>query len=285
MRAPAKINLALHVTGQREDGYHLLESLAAFTDFGDVVTVGRSDADQFEIEGPFASALPADGSNIVISALELFRRETGTRDPVSISLEKHIPVASGIGGGSADAAACLRALNSVFSTGLSLDELAELGAVLGADVAMCVYSKPLIAKGIGEKTELVKNFPALDVVLLNPLRPVSTPEVFSRLANKVNSPLPPLPDFNDLVSLCDWLSKSRNDLEEPARPAVPEICLQTGALEKAGSLFSRMSGSGATCFGIFSNGEEAMNAADKIRLNDPNWFAVATRTLGADRVQ
>ncbi|WHA40689.1 4-(cytidine 5'-diphospho)-2-C-methyl-D-erythritol kinase [Agrobacterium larrymoorei] len=279
--APAKINLALHVTGQREDGYHLLEMLVTFTEAGDVLRVTDADADRFSISGPFAQVLKdADpDSNLVLKARDLLRahlQEGGTATPpVSIHLEKNLPIASGIGGGSADAAAILRGLMRHWNVQVYSDSLSEMALKLGADVPMCLASTPLIARGIGEELTLLPNFPKLSLVMVNPLQAVSTPAIFRLLESKNNAPLPALADD-------DWLSMLgalRNDLQPPAMRLLPQIQDVLSLLEANGAEFVRMSGSGATCFGLFPSWEQAQAAAARLREQQPEWYVQETTTI------
>ena len=280
--APAKINLALHVTGRRADGYHLLVSLVAFTRFGDRVTMSPSVEDRFELTGPFAAGLPADDSNLAVRALKAMRAEFGRHEPVSISLEKNLPVASGVGGGSSDAAAVMRGLASLWRLPADPRRLARVGLGLGADVPMCLAARPLLARGIGDEITPVDGFPSLGIVLVNPGVAVSTAAVFAALASRDNGPLPPLPAHLDFHTLCNWLETTRNDLEAPARAIAPAINGALAALKKAGAHFVRMSGSGATCFGLFESGNLAKRAASEIRKRKPDWFVAATRNTSRD---
>ncbi len=276
--APAKINLALHVTGQRADGYHLLESLVVFTQAGDLIEISDAESDGFVISGPFADVLKeADpASNLVLKARDLLRAVAGIgATPVFIHLHKNLPVASGIGGGSADAAATLRGLCRHWAVAPDRSALVEIGLQLGADVPMCLASRPLIARGIGEDIEIIEDMPTLHLVLVNPLKGVSTPEVFRHLANKNN---PPLMQRGSE----DWLSfiaQSRNDLEPPARTRLAEIGEASALLTRTGAALVRMSGSGATCFGLYATAEDAQSAAVFLRQQRPGWYVQATRTV------
>lgn len=275
--APAKINLALHVTGRRADGYHLLETLVVFAEFGDRITVAASGEDGFFVDGPFAGAVPRDAGNLVLRARDALRAAypAPAAQPVSISLEKHLPVASGIGGGSSDAAATLRALARLWRIPADGAALARLALPLGADLPMCLAGHPLIARGIGEKLDPVRHFPALPMVLVNPGVAVETPKVFRALASRENPPLAPL-DTADTV--LDWLGASRNDLEPAAMSIEPSIAAVLAVLRRSGAAFARMSGSGATCFGIFDTTSAASRAAAAISAEHPNWFSAATMT-------
>lgn len=276
--APAKINLALHVTGQRADGYHLLQTLVVFTEAGDLIEISHAESDGFAISGPFAGGLKqADpASNLVLKARDLLRAlpdVNGT--PVFIHLHKNLPVASGIGGGSADAAATLRALMSHWKCAPPPSTLLEICVELGADVPMCFSSRPLIARGIGEDIDLIEDMPTLHLVLVNPLKGVSTPEVFRHLDQKNN---PPLMQRGSE----DWLgfiTQCRNDLEPPARTQLAEIGEASALLTQTGAAVVRMSGSGATCFGLYATAEEARLAAVFLRQQRPDWYVQATKTI------
>ncbi|MEQ8481695.1 MAG: 4-(cytidine 5'-diphospho)-2-C-methyl-D-erythritol kinase [Hoeflea sp.] len=283
--APAKINLALHVTGRRDDGYHLIETLAVFTSLGDRLSAETADEDRFTINGAEAGPLLGDASqdNLVCRARDALRIEARAcgreAPPVHLTLEKGLPVASGIGGGSADAAAALRLLNDFWGLATDSAALATIGLELGADVPMCLLQRPLIARGIGEHLSPVEiGFP-LNLVIINPRVPVSTPVVFKALKRRDNPPLPAAKNWTDLESLLSWLAETRNDLEPAASYSVAEIGRGIDALRDTGALFARMSGSGASCFGIFEDRLSAEAAASAILESNPGWFATATATL------
>lgn len=282
--APAKINLALHVTGQREDGYHLLDMLVTFTEAGDVVRIRNADEDSFSISGRFApELLQSDASNnLVLKARDLLRghvQKSGfTPAPVAIHLEKNLPVASGIGGGSADAAAALRGLIRHWQLEIDDKTLIDKALMIGADVPMCLASQPLIAQGIGEEITLLPQFPQLSLVLVNPLKGVSTPHIFRLLEEKQNAPLED--QGQSWLSMMDVL---RNDLQPPAVKLLPEIGDMLAMLHLEGADVARMSGSGATCFGIFSDWEKAEAAAASLREQKPGWYVQETRTIAGRR--
>lgn len=287
--AHAKINLALHVTGQREDGYHLLESLVVFTSLGDAVSATPDKVDRFVIEGPEAGSLAdePETDNLVARARDVLRQAALAKGkvagPVSIRLNKRLPVASGIGGGSADAAATLKLLAELWNYQPGHEAMMQLGLKLGADVPMCLAGRPLLARGIGETlTPLDLGF-SLDLVIVNPRIGVATPAVFAALENRQNPPLPPLPvhGFADRDSLLAWLGQTRNDLQAPARISVPAIADCLHALNDAGARFARMSGSGASCFGIFDGSQAAQEAAAQLQRSRPDWFVAATSALPA----
>ncbi|MDP9732368.1 UNVERIFIED_ORG: 4-diphosphocytidyl-2-C-methyl-D-erythritol kinase [Rhizobium sp. SORGH_AS260] len=284
--APAKVNLALHVTGQRADGYHLLESLVVFTEAGDTIHIQDADVDSFSISGPFGDLLHAGdgGNNLVTRARDLLRNALASMGqpapPVAIHLEKNLPVASGIGGGSADAAATLRALLRHWRAGMTADRISSIALTLGADVPMCLESRSLIARGIGEDIEPVNDLPELFLVLANPLKAVSTPEIFRRLQNKANPPLPTPAKVGEVtIGWMDFLAESRNDLQPPAQTLLPDIGEIIGLLSEEGATLVRMSGSGATCFGIFHSFDAAQNAETSLRKKRPGWYFQATRTI------
>lgn len=282
--APAKVNLALHVTGRRADGYHLLESLAVFTRFGDRVSIEPSERDAFSVSGPYARDVPADETNLVLKARDALRSLCGPAraTPVAITLEKNLPVAAGIGGGSSDCAAVLRGLGSIWGLDPGDAALERIGGALGADLPMCLAARPLVARGTGEVLSPVAGFPTLGLVLVNPGVGVSTPAVFSALQKRDNDGLPPLPSQLDFRTLRDWLGATRNDLEDAARSIEPSVDAAKGALQEAGAGFARMSGSGATCFGIFETGNMAKRAAALIRSHHPGWFVAATRSMPSE---
>ncbi len=281
--APAKINLALHVTGRRDDGYHLLDSLAVFTRFGDRLEVEPAERDEFSVSGRYVAGLPLDGDNLVVKARDALRHAAGTRQtrPVAIRLEKNLPIASGVGGGSSDAAAVLNGLARLWGLDIDRAGLARIGLALGADLPMCLEAKPLIARGIGDELSPLPAFPALALVLVNPGVAVSTPDVFKALARRDSEALPPLPKRLDFHGVRNWLETTRNDLEGAARSIQPAIGEALKALDRAGAGFTRMSGSGATCFGLFETGNVAKRAAIEIRGRHPDWFVAATRSMEA----
>lgn len=266
--APAKINLALHVTGRRGDGYHLLDSLVAFARIGDVVHLSPGPL-SLTLDGPFADPGLSGDDNLCLRAARL----AGAN--VAIRLEKHLPVASGIGGGSADAAAVLRGLRRM---GLNLPPQPKS---LGADVPVCLLSAPARMQGVGEVVTPLPPLPDLHLVLVNPRIAIHTPQVFAQMTRRDNPALPPIPDFADAAALIDWLGATRNDLETPALHIAPVIAEVLAALSAEGALFRRMSGSGATCFGLFAAKQAAEDAAAS--LSGRGWWAVPTELAPVDR--
>jgi 4-diphosphocytidyl-2-C-methyl-D-erythritol kinase len=269
--APAKVNLTLHVTGQRADGYHLLDSLVMFTALGDVVTVATADRLTLTIDGPFSAGLTADNNNLVMRAARSF----GVTNGAAITLTKNLPVASGIGGGSADAAATLRALSRLW--GLPIPDSATI-LKLGADVPVCMTSKLSRMRGIGDQIDTLGPAPKLDILLVNPNVAVSTAQVFGGLASKSNTSMAAdMPDPRDGGDWVNWLLAQRNDLETPARISAPAIDDVLGSLRaQVGCTLARMSGSGATCFAFFKNGTSRDAAAAILRLTFPTWWIAET---------
>ncbi|MDE3078548.1 MAG: 4-(cytidine 5'-diphospho)-2-C-methyl-D-erythritol kinase [Paracoccaceae bacterium] len=264
--APAKVNLALHVTGRRADGYHLLDSLVVFAGVGDRLRAERADRLTLEVTGPRAAGVPTDATNLVLRAAATLGAGRGAR----IVLDKHLPAAAGIGGGSSDAATALRVLAELW--GLPLPG-ADAVLALGADVPVCLAGQPARMRGIGERLEPLPDLPPAWLVLVNPGVGVPTGAVFQGLARRDNPPLPEPRPWPDAVALADWLREARNDLEPPARavaPVIGEIIDRLAATD--GCLLSRMSGSGATCFGLFASAAAASAAAQALRRMRPDWW-------------
>ncbi|MFT3690445.1 4-(cytidine 5'-diphospho)-2-C-methyl-D-erythritol kinase [Paenirhodobacter sp.] len=257
--APAKVNLALHVTGRRADGYHLLDSLVAFAPFGDRLWL-EPGAASLTVTGPEAAGVPDGPGNLVLRAAAL------AGGAARIVLQKNLPAASGIGGGSSDAAAALRGLAAM---GFALPKGTE---GLGADVPMCLVPRPARARGIGADLEPVA-LPPLPAVLVNPRVEVATPAVFRALTCRENPSLPEIPPAGT-VDFIDWLSLQRNDLEPPAMAIAPVIYTVLATLRATpGCRLARMSGSGATCFALYATEAEAEAALTRIRVAHPSWWS------------
>ncbi|MCI2395429.1 4-(cytidine 5'-diphospho)-2-C-methyl-D-erythritol kinase [Aliiroseovarius sediminis] len=267
--APAKVNLTLHVTGQRKDGYHLLDSLVVFADIGDRVTVRPADNFRLEVTGPCAEGVPTDATNLVARAAALFDQ------PVHIVLSKHLPAAAGIGGGSSDAAATVLAMAEI--TGNS--RLPEGVTALGADVRVCLMRQAARMRGIGDDVAPCPGLPPLFAVLANPGVDVPTPTVFKALEAKTNLPMPKrLPQGLKTRAFIEWLAAQRNDLEAPAIAHAPIIAQTLDTL--AGlpdARLARMSGSGATCFGLFDTEQAAQDAARLLLDQQPDWWVTPAR--------
>jgi 4-diphosphocytidyl-2-C-methyl-D-erythritol kinase len=257
--APAKINLHLHVTGRRPDGYHLLDSLAVFAAIGDRLTVTPSDDLFLALTGPFAAGLAAEPDNLVLRAARTLAASAGIRPTGHLVLEKNLPVASGIGGGSADAAAALRLLSRFWQ----LPDATDVAAALGADVPVCQGSRPALMSGIGERLAPAPRLPEIGIVLVNPGVAVPTQAVFRARSAAFSQPAAfPADGWPTAASLVASLRETRNDLEPPAIQIAPVIAAALDTLSEApGCLLARMSGSGATCFGLFPSEAAATEAA------------------------
>lgn len=265
--APAKVNLALHVTGQGADGYHQLDSLVMFADVGDRVQVEPADTLGLSVTGPMSAGVPTDETNLVLKAAK-WLHPTGR---AHLTLQKFLPAAAGIGGGSSDAAAALRILSEFWGR-----PIPHGSQILGADVPVCLAPTAQRMSGIGEETVPVKGICSIPAVLVNPNIPVSTPDVFAALTNKTNAPLPSdLPILRRPQVAIEWVEQQRNDLQPAAINVVPEISNVLDALERAGAGVARMSGSGATCFGLFASQDAADCAAAELSLN-ANWWVQPT---------
>ncbi len=266
--APAKINLTLHVTGRRADGYHLLDSLVVFADIGDTVRVSPAERLSLKVDGPMAVGVPVDDSNLVLRAARLLDPGRGAR----IILTKRLPAASGIGGGSSDAAACLRALSRLWD--VSLPQNLES---LGADVPVCMAPGAQRLRGTGEVLDPVPGLPSCDILLVNPGVAVSTPQVFGALRWRDNAPMPDtLPDWSTAGALADWLKDQRNDLQAAAIAVQPDISDVLDVLAGTGCLHCGMSGSGATCFALFPFGTgAAAQVAEGLAAERPLWWSAA----------
>jgi len=275
--APAKVNLFLHVTGRRADGYHLLDSLVVFAAAGDVLQ-GRFDGElSLALTGPFASGLPAPrpqdagvGENLVLRAARALSALTGQAPRAALVLDKRLPVASGIGGGSADAAAALRLLGRLWGVAPRAEELAALALGLGADVPVCLGARAARMQGVGERLSAVPAMPALGLALVNPGVAVSTRAVFGARAAEAGGAghlgglaPPSLPGrWADAAAMAGWLGAAGNDLEDAALALCPPVGAVLAALRaQPRCLLARMSGSGATCFALFAGEGEAERAA------------------------
>lgn len=281
-RAPAKVNLGLRVTGKRSDGYHLLDSLVVFASIGDVVALRPTDAAESRlcVRGPFASALSGDATdNLVLQAATAFREAFGG-PAVDIILWKHLPVAAGIGGGSADAAAVLRLLQH--GTQIPAEAITDLALKLGADMPMCLANAPARIGGIGEALTFLDGIPSVHAVLCNPGVPCSTPAVFKARTGGFSAPAD-MPDGPlESAHLASITRTFGNDLTAPAIHCAPAIngCLQ--ALERTdGARAHAMSGSGATCFALFETKMAARKAAKTLANAHPDWWVRQARLKGS----
>jgi 4-diphosphocytidyl-2-C-methyl-D-erythritol kinase len=276
--APAKINLFLHVGGKRADGYHELESLVVFARVSDELVCKPADELSLSIGGPFAVALSSDSDNLVLKAARALTAHASVRKGARIVLTKNLPVASGIGGGSADAAATLRGLARLWNLNITQDELCKIGETLGSDVPVCIGCTPAWMEGRGETVTTLAGIPEVPMVLVNPGVAVPTGKVFAALKQRrgIGLPLPrAMKGANELVS---YLKTTTNDLEAPAREVAPIIGDVLNALRsQRGALLTRMSGSGATCFALFESDEFATAAAQALNSRNPGWWIVSSR--------
>lgn len=288
VRAPAKVNLFLHITGRRVDGYHFLESLFSFTKKGDLLRFLPSKTLNFTVSGPFSETLEAEkaSDNLVIRAAVALKNYTGVIKGAQIALEKNLPVASGLGGGSADAAAALLGLNALWKTGLSEKELTALALKLGADVPSCLSSSSQIVRGIGDVLVPVKLPWSAGIIIINPGVQVSTPKVFEAFrASRSRRELPPfdapLHDAKNVISSIENLGiMAENSLQYPAEQLCPEIVSVIRFLANSDqSDLIRMSGSGASVFALYSDKAAAESVAQRAKEKNPDWWVMAD-TIG-----
>jgi len=282
-KAPAKVNLTLRVRGRRADGYHELESLVAFADLADTLALEPDNKDTLEITGPFAADSGAVSDNLVLKALAAAHIYIGGVRAGRFSLEKNIPVAAGLGGGSADAAATLRLIARVNEIAPNDARIMSAAQAVGADVPVCLASRPRIMRGVGELLSDPVDLPPLAGVLVNPRVPLSTGDVFSKFAGAQSGN-----DLGDvpcgLGSLVDFLRLHGNDLTPAARACSPVVGEVLQALESLpGAKLIRMSGSGPTCFALFSTPSEATTAVRRLASERKDWWVQAA-TIGAGNV-
>ena len=281
--APAKVNLALHVVGRRPDFYHDLESLVVFADLSDELEAVAAPGDTLNVIGPFAGAIGSGETNLVLRAVAAFRGRWPGRvaSGLALTLHKNLPVAAGLGGGSADAAAALRLMVSLASSPVPAFDVAELAARLGADVPVCLLSRPCLMRGVGDIVTPLQDFPPCHLVLVNPLVPVVTADVFRRLESHDNPALPELPSpLTRPAQLGIWLEETRNDLEAPAIGLVRPIGDLIERLRMtSGCILARMSGSGATVFGLFGSSAQAHQAAHDLRDALPGYWVAAAPVI------
>lgn len=281
--ARAKVNLFLHVGPPDADGYHPLASLVAFADVGDVVSVAPSDRLSLSLTGPFAGSLAGEGDNLILKALRALGQATGVEPALAVTLDKRLPIAAGLGGGSSDAGVALRLADEALGLGLGEDGLSELSRVVGADGPMCLAMRSAWAEGIGDRLEFEPGLPPLHAVLANPGRPSPTGAVYRAYdagpARSADRPAPPRDGSAPVV--IDWLSGLRNDLEAPAVALEPGIGAALDAMAASGARLTRMSGSGATVFGLFEDADSATRAAAELHGKHGDWWVQAT-VLGDD---
>lgn len=273
--APAKINLCLHVTGRREDGYHLLDSIVVFAQTGDHLTAEPAAVSRLSVSGPFGQEIPEGGDNLVLRAAKVQAPDIA----VKFNLEKHLPPASGIGGGSSDAAAAVRLVAALDpqKRPIAYEALTRLGA----DIPVCLGLRPARMRGVGEIITELPPLPHAWLLLANPRVEVPTPAVFRALECRDNPALPEaIPAWQTAADLAQWLLTTRNDLEAPAISQAPVIAdLRQAIAAQEGCLLARMSGSGATCFGLFATEEEATKAATHLQSTYPSYWVAAAKMM------
>jgi len=275
--APAKLNLYLHVVGRRADGYHLLDSLVAFTEHGDVVRATPAPRLGLRLDGPFAEGLDGGADNLALKAAAALQARTGAAG-AALVLTKNLPVAAGLGGGSADAAATLRALSRLWHADPGEAALLEIAATLGADVPVCVRGVPAYFGGIGDELAAAPRLPPAGIVLVHPRIPLPTAQVFAARRGPFSAPARLSEGPRDAAGLAALLARRRNDLEPAARELVPAIATVLEALGASpGCRLARMAGSGATCFGIYDNPVAAAAAVGWLGARERAWWIQATR--------
>ena len=278
--ARAKVNLTLHMKGKRRDGYHELESLVVFADVSDELVFTPASEDRLSLEGPFAGLV--DGENLVLKAKRAFASWLGVTVSGDFLLKKNIPVAAGLGGGSSDAAATIRALLKAYDRAEDTKTFIRQSAAIGADVPVCLQDSAAWMCGLGERVTPVSGLTPLPALLVNPGIKLSTAAVFKTLnakplqAEEAEAP-PSFPGWRNPREAAVWLNEGRNDLEAPAIALEPAVKKVLDALRRAdGCMLSRLSGSGPTCFGIFLSQDAAAEAASEMRRSYPNWWVQAT---------
>jgi len=276
-KAPAKVNLTLRVIGRRADGYHEIESLVAFPDVGDALTFSPGGALALRVAGPTAAAAGQIADNLVLKAARALAERVERLKLGGFALSKRLPVAAGLGGGSADAAAALRLLAR--ANGLTPDDprLMQAARATGADVRVCLDPRPRFMRGIGDVLSDPLDLPRLFAVLLNPGVAVATKDVFAALAVPTAVQTAPAAICTGTAALVDEIARGRNDLEGAAIELEPAIADALAVLRKLpGCRLARMSGSGATCFGLFDSMDAARGAARRLRVGYPDWWVRAT---------
>jgi 4-diphosphocytidyl-2-C-methyl-D-erythritol kinase len=280
-RAPAKVNLTLHVLGRREDGWHELDSIVAFAGCGDRLDFAPGPKLELSVDGPMAHLIGPLADNLVLRAARLLGERASQLRVGRFHLRKLLPAAAGLGGGSADAAAALRALADENGLGLEDPRLTDAARACGADTLVCLEPRARVMTGVGDRLGEALHLPKLHAALVNPRVALPTPEVFARLGlakgestDAGRSPrLPVAPTRGETFAA---LARGRNDLEGPARALAPIIDEALGRLAAAGAIIARMSGSGATCFGLFGDRAASLRAAAEIGAARPDWWIRAT---------
>ena len=278
MLARAKVNLYLHITGKRADGYHLLDSLIVFADTGDEISLAPADQLALTIDGPFAAGLDAGPENLVLRAAHALREITGTRRGATIRLTKNLPIASGIGGGSADAAATLSGLCGLWDVAPGRAALHAIAAKLGADVPVCLDGTASFVGGIGEDLAPARGLPPAWLLLANPRIATPTPAVFKARQGPFSKAARWSAAPRDFADFAARLRGCANDLTEAAisvTPAIRDVLVALAALP--GCVLARLSGSGATCFGLFADEQSARAAESRLHTARPTWWTAAAQ--------
>ncbi|MBL8661162.1 MAG: 4-(cytidine 5'-diphospho)-2-C-methyl-D-erythritol kinase [Rhodospirillales bacterium] len=284
IEAPAKVNLYLRVVGRRSDGYHLLDSLVVFPAIGDTVEVEPADALALEVVGPFAAAVPPGDDNLVLRAARLLAERAECQPLAKVRLVKRLPVASGIGGGSADAAATLRALARLWEIPAAAVDMPAVALALGADVPMCLAGRPAFVSGIGEHLAPAPPLPSFSLLLANPGVAVATPAVFAGRRGPFSAPAAFSGSPPNARALASLLSERGNDLAASAEALAPEIAAVRAKLAAASdALIAQMSGSGATCFAVFASQGQAEAAWASLAALHPDWWLAAAPVAGSPR--
>jgi 4-diphosphocytidyl-2-C-methyl-D-erythritol kinase len=278
--APAKVNLTLHVTGRRDDGYHLLDSLVVFAGVCDQLTATSSPDMRISVSGPFSPGVPTDDSNLMMRAATALQQARGVELGAALTLEKHLPHAAGIGSGSSDAALTLAMLAELWDVP-PLSAYAPEVVALGADVPVCLHAPaPARMTGIGETLSEVPRLPDCALVLVRPPVEVPTSAVFQALTNRDGGPMDDLPAGLDYDGFAQWLSAQRNDLQGPAESIAPEIAEAIAALRALPVVsFAGMSGSGATCYGLVKDMATARQVARRMQVAHMNWWVAPAGML------
>ncbi|MBE0412012.1 4-(cytidine 5'-diphospho)-2-C-methyl-D-erythritol kinase [Yoonia sp.] len=278
--APAKVNLTLHVTGQRDDGYHLLDSLVVFAGVVDRLSATSAPDLRLQVTGPFAMGVPTDASNLVMRAAKALQQARGVKGGAFLNLEKNLPHAAGIGGGSSDAAATLTLLADLWGVSPLSPDMPEVLA-LGADLPVCLRApSPIRMSGVGDLLSAVPPLPPCALVLVRPPVAVPTQAVFKALQQKNGSPMEPLPLGLDFDGFSAWLARQRNDLLRPARAIAPDISAAIAKLQaQPGVAAAGMSGSGATCYGLVKDMATARHVARVIQVSHMNWWVAPSAVL------
>lgn len=280
VEAPAKVNLYLHVTGRRSDGYHELDTLMVFMDLADRLTVAPSDSLSLAVEGPFAANLPSDSeSNLVMKAARALANAAGIEPTGQMTLTKNLPVSAGLGSGSSDAAAALKALSRHWEVPAGAVDLAALGLEIGSDIPGCLEAQSIFVGGIGDRIDATPPLPPVEMLLVNPGVQLSTKSVFEARKGGFSPEARFSKGPGDVRGLADLLEVRTNDLTDPAIRLSPVIEEVLAAIDAApGCRLARMSGSGATCFGLFDDAETAVRAKDQLQRE--NWWCGVTRLVG-----